>query len=169
MNNVTLLKSCVTQTNPEPLNFINNNKVMKTDSSSTSTKVSKWTVLKRKIRKVLYLFITLIVIITGIFIYWKYFYTYSNGYRAGLLQKFSHKGNIFKTYEGEMILSSVSSNTNVAIASEKFYFSVINKNLAQQLDTIQGQMVIVHYLQRNGTLFWRGDSEYMVDSVKRTR
>lgn len=142
---------------------------MKTDSNSTPTKVSKWAEIKRKIKKILILFITLIVIITGIFIYWKYFYTYSDGYRAGLLQKFSHKGNIFKTYEGEMILSNVSSNNNVAIASEKFYFSVINQNLAQQLDTIQGQMVIVHYKQKNGVLFWHGDSEYLVDSVKRIR
>jgi len=85
------------------------------------------------------------------------------------LQKFSHKGNIFKTYEGEMILSSVSSNSNVAIASEKFYFSVIKSELAQQLDTIQGQNVIVHYRQKNGVLFWHGDSEYMVDSVKLIR
>jgi hypothetical protein len=142
---------------------------MKADSKSTSTKVSKWSELKRKIKKVLYLFITLIVIFSGIFIYWKYFYTFSDGYRAGLLQKFSHKGNLFKTYEGEMILSSVSSNMNVAIASEKFFFSVINDNLAQQLDTIQGQMVIVHYKQKNGVLFWHGDSEYLVDSVKHIR
>jgi hypothetical protein len=142
---------------------------MKADSDSTASKVSKWSVIKRKIRKIFYWFITLIVIFLGIFIYWKYFYTYSNGYRAGLLQKFSHKGNIFKTYEGEMILSSVSSNMNVAIASEKFYFSVKNTNLARQLDTIQGQMVIVHYRQKNGVLFWNGESEYLVDSVRRIR
>ncbi len=142
---------------------------MKADSGSTPKQDSRWTILKRKIRKAFYLFLTLIVIITGIFIYWKYFYTYSDGYRAGLLQKFSHKGSIIKTYEGEMILSSVSSNTNVALASEKFYFSVTNEKLAQQLDTIQGQMVIVHYRQKNGVLFWHGDSEYMVDSVKRIK
>ena len=105
----------------------------------------------------------------ALFIYWKYFYTYSDGYRAGLLQKFSHKGNIFKTYEGEMILSSVSSKRDVALASEKFYFSVISENLARQIDTIQGQLVIVHYQQKNGALFWRGDSEYLVDSVKQVR
>jgi hypothetical protein len=115
------------------------------------------------------MFLTLTFIIAGIYIYWKYFYTYSDGYRAGLLQKFSHKGNIFKTYEGEMILSSVTSNTNVALASEKFYFSVTRESLAQQFDTIQGQMVIVHYLQKNGALFWRGESEYLVDSIKRKR
>jgi hypothetical protein len=142
---------------------------MRTDSTPTSSKVSKWSEIKRKIRKAFFLFITLIVIITGVFIYWKYFYTYSDGYRAGLLQKFSHKGNIFKTNEGEMILSSVSSNNNVAIASEKFFFSVTNKKLANQLDTIQGQMVIIHYKQKNGKLFWHGDTEYLVDSVKRIR
>ena len=142
---------------------------MKTVSGSTPTEESKWSLLKRKLKKALYLTITVLVIIISIFIYWKYFYTYSNGYRAGLLQKFSHKGNIVKTYEGEMILSSVSSNQNVAIASEKFYFSVTNNKLARQLDTIQGQMVIVHYRQKNGVLFWHGDSQYLVDSVKRVR
>jgi hypothetical protein len=128
---------------------------------------STWSETKRKIKKVLLWLITLTIIVTCIFVYWKYFYTYSDGYRAGLLQKFSHKGNIFKTYEGEIILSSVTSTNNVALASEKFYFSVTDKNLASQLDTLQGQFVIVHYVQRNGVVFWRGDSEYFVDSVKR--
>jgi hypothetical protein len=128
---------------------------------------SAWSGTKKKIKRIFLLLISLIVIVTSLFVYWKYFYNYSDGYRAGLLQKFSHKGNIFKTYEGEIILSSVISSSNVALASEKFFFSVTNKNLAQQLDTLQGQFVIVHYVQRNGVVFWRGDSEYFVDSVKR--
>ena len=137
---------------------------MKADSN---TEVSKWSEIKRRIKKVFFVLITLTIIIIGAFMYWKYFYTYSDGYRAGLLQKFSHKGTIIKTYEGEMILSSVTSNANVVLASEKFNFSVTSKNLAQQLDTIQGQMVIVHYKEKNGVLFWHGDSQYLVDSVKR--
>ena len=108
----------------------------------------------------------LIIIIRSIFIYWKYFYTYSEGYRAGLFQKFSSKGAIFKTYEGEMILSSVSSTRDVALASEKFFFTLTNKSLVRQFDTLQGDMVIVHYKQKNSTVFWRGDSPYLVDSVK---
>jgi hypothetical protein len=135
-------------------------------TNSTSTEVSTWSGIKQKIRKVLYWIISLIVIIAGIFIYYKYYYTYSDGYRAGLLQKFSHQGNLFKTYEGEIILNDVTSNTTVALASEKFFFSVTSQDLAKQLDTIQGHMVIVHYLQKNGALLWRGDSKYMVDSVK---
>lgn len=139
------------------------------EAGTNSLKESKWSLFKKKAKKVFYLIVTLIVIILGIFVSWKYFYTYSSGYRAGLLQKFSHKGNIIKTYEGEMILSSVSGNMNVVIASEKFLFSVTNAKLASQLDTIQGQMVIVHYNQKNGVLFWHGDSEYLVDSVKLIR
>jgi hypothetical protein len=130
---------------------------------------SKWTVLKRKSKRFLFYTLAIAGIIFCIFIYWKYFYTYSTGYRAGLLQKFSHKGNIIKTYEGEMILSSITSNANVAIASEKFLFSVTSTHLANQLDTIQGQMVIVHYKQKNATVFWHGDSKYLVDSVKLIR
>jgi hypothetical protein len=128
---------------------------------------SKGKEMMKKIKRIFRILIVVIIILTGFFIYGKYFFTYSEGYRAGLLQKFSHKGNIFKTYEGEIILSSVTSTNNVALASEKFYFSVTDKNLAQQLDTLQGQFVIVHYSQKNGVVFWRGESAYFVDNVKK--
>jgi hypothetical protein len=83
-----------------------------------------------------------------------------------MLQKFSRKGNIFKTYEGEMILSSVQSNKNVSIASEKFLFSVADKEVALQLEKMQGKAVVVHYTQKNNTLPWRGDTPFIVTSVK---
>ena len=108
----------------------------------------------------------IIVILLSLFVFWKYYYTYSTGYRAGLLQKFSHRGNIFKTYEGEMILSSIQSNKNVQIASEKFLFSVSDEEVAKQMERLQGMMVTLHYRQKNGTLPWRGDTEYIVDSVR---
>jgi hypothetical protein len=130
--------------------------VMKTGFAAMTKKVLRW--------------LSVIIVLTLIsVIYVKYFYTYSEGYRAGLLQKFSHKGAIFKTFEGEMILSSVSSTRDVAIASDKFLFSVVNKSLIRQFDTLQGSTVIVHYKQKNAKLFWRGDSEYLVDSVKMKR
>ena len=111
-------------------------------------------------------FSLIVILVLGSFIYWKYSFTYSEGYRAGLLQKFSLKGNIFKTYEGEMILSSVQSNSNVAIASEKFFFSVTDKNVALQLEKVQGESIVVHYQEKNGTLPWKGENTYFVDSVR---
>jgi len=127
---------------------------------------SRSAVIKKKIKKYLYITLAFLILIIGIWTYWEFFYTYSDGYRAGLLQKFSHKGNIFKTYEGEMILSSVQSNTNVAIASEKFLFCVANVDVALQLEKLQGKNVVVHYTEKNNTLPWRGESKYIVNSVK---
>ena len=133
---------------------------------SPTTKSEAWTKLGGKIKRFFRWLIFLFVIILGIFIYFKYFFTYSEGYRAGLLQKFSNKGVIVKTYEGEMILSSVSSSRDVALASEKFQFTVINKSLIREFDTLQGQNIIVHYRQKKGAIFFRGDSPYLVDSIK---
>jgi uncharacterized membrane-anchored protein len=109
--------------------------------------------------------VIVIVIIVGLG-YFKYYFTYSKGYRAGLLQKFSEKGVVFKTYEGEMILSSVQSSANVALASEKFLFSVTDDAVANQMEQIQGKHVVVHYKEKNGALPWQGESYYIVDSVK---
>ena len=134
-------------------------------AANTSTRSSLWETTVHKTKKIMKWTLTILVIFSVIFIYWKYFYTYSEGYRAGLLQKFSNKGTFFKTYEGEMILSSVASTRDIAIASEKFFFTVTNVALVRQFDTLQGDNVIVHYKQKNGAVFWRGDSKYLVDSV----
>ena len=136
------------------------------ETPTTNAKPSLMAHAGRISKKILKWLVFLIILFVVTFGYWKYFYTYSEGYRAGLLQKFSSKGNMFKTYEGEMILSSVSSNRDVALASEKFLFSLANKSLARQFDTLQGENVIVHYKQKNAVLFWRGDSPYLVDSVR---
>ena len=132
-------------------------------NASTPTRKS---VIKKKIKRYFYYLVSVVILLVGIWIYWSYFFNYSDGYRAGLLQKFSRKGNIFKTFEGEMVLSSVQSNKNVTLASEKFLFSVTDKNLALQLDTLQGKTVIVHYKEKKNALPWRGDSAHIVDGVK---
>jgi hypothetical protein len=136
------------------------------NQQSPSTKTTVVSGFNNTVKKVFKWILIIIVVIGVSMFYWKYFYTYSEGYRAGLLQKFSHKGAFFKTYEGEIILSSVSSNRDVTLASEKFLFSVVNKSLIRQFDTLQGQPVIVHYRQKNAPVFWRGDSPYLVDSIK---
>ena len=126
--------------------------------TSFSKQKTRWNRIFRNI------FFILLLAFAGFF-YWKYYFTYSVGNRYGLLQKFSYKGNMFKTYEGELILSSVRSNVNVTLASEKFFFSVTDKNVANQLMNLQGRHITVHYKEKNGILSWRGDTKYIVDSV----
>jgi hypothetical protein len=131
-------------------------------TSTGALPARKYTGVKRVIWTILLLFL----LILGGYFYWKYLFTYSSGNRYGLLQKFSHKGNLFKTYEGELILSSVRGSNNVPLASEKFYFTVTDDKVAGQLMNLQGRFVTVRYKEKNGTLSWRGDSRYIVDSVK---
>ena len=118
------------------------------------------------LKKIGYWALVIVIVIIVAVVYFKYGFTYSKGYRAGLLQKFSEKGVVFKTYEGEMILSSVQSTANVALASEKFLFSVTDDAIARQMEQIQGKQVVVHYREKNGALPWQGESYYIVDSVR---
>ena len=113
------------------------------------------------------IFSVLVLLIGGAIFWWKFYYNFGDdGQRTGLLQKFSHKGNVFKTYEGELVLSSIASSANVAVASEKFLFSVENDSIAKMMQQLDGKRVKVHYLEKNGTLPWRGDSKYIVDEVR---
>lgn len=130
---------------------------------------SSTTPLPRKRRtgtRILLIALLVLFLATFLFVWWRYYYTYSDGNRFGLLQKFSRRGAMFKTYEGEMILSSVKGNANVPIASEKFFFSVTDEGVAQQLNNLQGHNITVHYKEKNSPAFWRGDSPYIVDSVR---
>src|SRR5262252_8609876 len=70
-------------------------------------------------------------------------WSYSDGERAGLLQKFSRRGWICKTYEGEMVLATVAT-----VNAEKFPFTVRDEDVAKQLIADIGQHVTVHYEQR---------------------
>lgn len=117
-------------------------------------------------RRTVFYILLLIVLLAAGFIYWNYYFIYSDGSRAGLLQKISRKGSVFKTFEGEMILSSVQSNNNVPLASEKFFFSVSDKRVADQLSSMQGEFIVVYYREMNSNLPWRGESTYIVDSVE---
>lgn len=123
---------------------------------------------KRKMpgyKKIMYSLFFCLLIGLSIYGYWKYYFTFSEGYRTGLIQKLSFRGNFFKTYEGELVLSSIVSSTSVALASEKFYFSVPNDSIANVLQNFEGKQVKLHYVQKNHSLCWRGDSEYLVDGV----
>jgi hypothetical protein len=102
-----------------------------------------------------------ILFIASFIVYWQYYNVYSEGERTGILYKFSKKGNVFKTYEGEMMIGNVSGGS-AGLVNEKFYFSVKDKTIADTLMKIQGQRVSLQYKQYRKSLFWNGDSEYFV-------
>jgi hypothetical protein len=91
-------------------------------------------------------------------------WSYSDGERAGFLQKFSRRGWICKTWEGEMAMVTLPGTV-----AEKFLFTVRDDDLAKQLNAVIGKRVTVHYEQRKWiptSCF--GDTEYFVTSVQLT-
>jgi len=105
-------------------------------------------------------FILILVLLLAFLIYWFFINVYSDGERKGRLIKVTHKGNIFKTDEGEMWLSC-----RQLLNTEKFYFSVTNDSIANVLKNLQDECVQLTYIQYRAKLPWRGDSKYIVKGV----
>jgi len=88
-------------------------------------------------------------------------WSYSDGQRAGILQKFSRKGWICKTYEGELAMSIVP-----GVAPTIWEFSVRDPAVVSRLTSAIGDRVALHYTEHRGvptTCF--GQTNYFVDSV----
>ena len=106
-----------------------------------------------------------LIIIIGIagFMTFVYFITFSEGYRAGELIKFSQKGVMFKTWEGEI---------SKGISNEKpFLFSVLDSNddVIDQLTNLQGKRVRLTYKERYRTFVWWGDTRYFITKAEKIK
>src|SRR5450432_2870709 len=114
-----------------------------------------------------FLRILLIVLIVGggLFFYWRYFYVFGEGAKAGQLNFFVKKGYIFKTYEGRIIQTGYRSAAPGSIQSNEFEFSVVNESVANTLMYHSGDTLEIHYKEYIGRIPWRGMSTYIVDSV----
>jgi hypothetical protein len=89
-------------------------------------------------------------------------YTYSSGDRAGILQKFSNKGWVCKTWEGELLMSAVPGS-----APEKFLFSVRSDSVAQEINKLNGRHVVLQYEEHRGVpTNCFGDTDYYVTGVR---
>ena len=91
-------------------------------------------------------------------------WSYSTGERAGWVQKFSNKGWVCKTWEGELALVSLPGST-----VEKFMFTVHDDALAQQISAAMGKRVSLHYEEKVGlptSCF--GDTRYFVTKIVET-
>ena len=89
-------------------------------------------------------------------------WSYSTGERAGYVQKFSKKGWICKTWEGELAMVSLPGTM-----AEKFYFTVRNDSIAARVNQTMGKRVSVTYKQHKGIpTGCFGETEYFVADVK---
>ena len=83
---------------------------------------------------------------------------YSQGVRSGELIKFSRKGVMVKTWEGE-ISQRIS-------GAQIFSFSVLEQEVIDDLIEFEGKYVKLFYEERYKTFFWWGDSPYFITKVE---
>jgi hypothetical protein len=91
-------------------------------------------------------------------------WSYSDGERAGFMQKLSRKGWLCKTWEGELSMVALP-----GAAPEKFEFSVRDEEIAKQIDAVMGKRVSLKYEQHKGlptSCF--GETDYFVTGLKVT-
>ncbi len=90
-------------------------------------------------------------------------YTYSNGERAGYVQKFSDKGWVCKTWEGELSMVNIP-----GAAQERWNFSVRDDSIAKVIRETMGNKVALTYEEHRGlptSCF--GETQYFVSGVRR--
>ena len=102
------------------------------------------------------------------FCYFKFLWVFSDGTKTGELNSVTYTGYIFKTYEGEMVLTGYGSKnaSGNTVQSKIFKFSVEDSAVAQKLTAMTGQRITVHYKEYKGTLPWRGYERAVVDAVE---
>jgi len=110
-------------------------------------------------KKILFLFISGLLLLLAAYYAFIYFVPYSEGVRSGELIKISHKGVVIKTWEGE-ISQGIS-------GAQIFAFSVLDKDkhVIEKLKQYQGRYVKVSYTERFATFVWLGDTKYFITDV----
>jgi len=115
------------------------------------------------LRKIILYVVLFLGIFTAIYFVFLYNATYSEGLRSGELIKFSNKGVVFKTWEGE--LSQGLSGNKI------FSFSVLDNDtqVIEDLKKLQGQYVKATYVERYRTFPWWGETRYFVTKVEKEK
>ncbi|WP_395045306.1 6-phosphogluconate dehydrogenase [Flavobacterium sp.] len=111
------------------------------------------------LRKVIIYFVLALALLLTAYFSFVYYATYSEGNRSGELIKFSKKGYVFKTWEGE--LSQGISGAQI------FKFSIMDsdQSVIQQMKDLQGEYVKVTYIERYRTFAWWGETNYYIKEV----
>jgi len=104
--------------------------------------------------------VAIVLLVAGYFLF-VFNWSYSEGERAGWIQKFSSKGWLCKTWEGELAMVSMPGSM-----SEKFFFTVWDDATAEQINKVMGKRVSLHYEEKVGiptSCF--GETRYYVTKV----
>ena len=117
--------------------------------------------------KIIAWIVGILLVAAALTCYFKFFFVFGEGVKAGELNQLVYKGWVWKTYEGRLIQAGFKSGgkNGASLQSNEFNFSVVSKSVADSLMRCSGRNVELHYKEYNGTLPWRGMQRYIVDKI----
>ena len=117
--------------------------------------------------KIIAWIVGILVVAAALTCYFKFFFVFGEGVKAGELNQLVYKGWVWKTYEGRLIQAGFKSGgkNGASLQSNEFNFSVVSKSVADSLMLCSGRNVELHYKEYNGVLPWRGMQRYIVDKI----
>ena len=117
----------------------------------------------RKVRRTVLLLVVGGMVLFAVYTWAAWSFAYSEGDRAGYVQKFSKKGWICKTWEGELAMANLP-----GAMPQVFSFTVVDDDVAKQINGQMGERVSIHYKEHRGLpISCFGDTAYFVDGVRR--
>ncbi|MFM2268045.1 MAG: hypothetical protein RL757_1486 [Bacteroidota bacterium] len=144
--------------------------------AAAQAEVASW----RLGRKFLYL--TLIALLLGVLYCWAIWsLNYSTGSRAGTVRKLSHRGMVFKTWEGELQMSGILAPadnghqagdvTGQMIQGGNVWLFSVDENKKDVIAALEqaaakGERVLLHYDEKYKGVFFRGDTKYFITKVE---
>jgi len=119
-------------------------------------------------KKIIFIIALLIVAFIGV----KFFDTfgeYSEGTRTGQVTKFSEKGWIWDTHEGELVMGGLTTNSDGGAAANVFQFSTTNQAVIDTLKQNPGANVTITYTEYFNVNINEGNTNYLVSKVQVNR
>jgi hypothetical protein len=117
---------------------------------------------RRRVRNTLIVLALLVVGLGALYLFAATRWSYSSGERAGYIQKFSKKGWICKTWEGEVAMANLP-----GAMPELFAFTVRDDAVAAEINRQLGARVVLSYEQHLGLPDCFGETQYWVNAVRR--
>ena len=119
---------------------------------------------KKRLRLFLFAATIVVVALVAAYVFLALHYSYSSGDRAGYVQKFSRKGWVCKTWEGELAMVNLP-----GAMPQMFPFTVRDEKVAADINRQMGDRVVLSYQQHLGLPGCFGETEYFVTGVRRVQ
>ncbi len=122
-------------------------------------------------KKFLIVFLLLSVVVVGGYVVFLLKFNYSEGFRVGTIGKFSQKGFVFKTWEGQMrLMQGVTQDATGTLLANDWSFSVLGseKDVVEAINqaSTYGHPVKLYYKEKIQQFGFLGDTEYFVYKVE---